>query len=184
MVDIRVEGLQLSRSNAEALRAGVGRARRGRGSAERRTAQPASTICREQGYFEAQVQVKRQEDEAEHASGAHCVLDPAAASATRCAPLNWRGTSALTTATLRERMGTQVAGMQRPHGRYSQAQVNDDLQAIETLYRANGYPSVKVTSEVIYDYEGDARRREAGGEGGRGAAGAGAAAGDPRSARR
>ena len=41
-----------------------------------------------------------------------------------------------------------------PHGHYSQSQVADDLQAIETLYQANGYPSVKATSQVIYDYQG------------------------------
>ena len=57
-------------------------------------------------------------------------------------------------AMLRERMGTQVAGLQRPHGHYSQSQVDDDLQAIETLYHANGYPSVKATSQLIYDYQG------------------------------
>src|SRR5208282_831958 len=52
------------------------------------------------------------------------------------------------------RMGTLVAGMQRAHGHYSQSEVADDLRAIETLYQANGYPTVKATSELTYDYQG------------------------------
>ena len=57
--------------------------------------------------------------------------------------------------TLRERMGMQVAGMLQPHGRYSHAILTNDLNAIKNLYRANGYESVQVTSEVLDDYEGE-----------------------------
>ncbi len=152
VVGIRVVGMQLSRANPEALRAGVRRARRGRGSAERRTAQPASIICREQGYFEAQVQVKRQEDEAKQHLEIVYSIQPGERYTLRAIDLE--GNKRFDDAMLRERMGTQVAGMQRSHGHYSETQVNDDLQAIETLYRANGYPSMKVTSQIVYDYQG------------------------------
>ena len=43
--------------------------------------------------------------------------------------------------------------MLQPHGRYSQAILTNDLQAIKNLYLANGYESVKVTSEVLNDYD-------------------------------
>jgi len=51
-------------------------------------------------------------------------------------------------------MGTQVANMFQPHGHYSQAILASDLQVIKNLYRANGYESVQVTSEVLDDYDG------------------------------
>ena len=62
------------------------------------------------------------------------------------------GNKRFDTATLRERMGTQVSSMLLPHGRYSQSLLANDLQAIKTLYQANGYPSVQGDSEVMDDY--------------------------------
>jgi outer membrane protein insertion porin family len=106
----------------------------------------------EQGYFEAQAQVKRQEDEANQRLEIVYSIEPGERYSLRAIELE--GNKRFDDATLRERMGTEVAGRQRAHGHYSQSQVNDDLQAIETLYQANGYPSVKATSQRIYAYQG------------------------------
>ncbi|MGC2211057.1 MAG: POTRA domain-containing protein [Candidatus Korobacteraceae bacterium] len=104
-----------------------------------------------EGYFKAQVQVKRQDEADQHLEIVYSI-QPGERYMLRAIALE--GNKRFDDAMLRERMGTQVAGMQRPHGHYSETQVNDDLQAIETLYRANGYPSVKATSQMAYDYQG------------------------------
>ena len=55
---------------------------------------------------------------------------------------------------IRERMGIQPAGGLLLHGVFSQALLNRDIQSIETLYVSNGFRQVKVTPEVIDNYEG------------------------------
>lgn len=55
---------------------------------------------------------------------------------------------------LRSHMQTVPAGRLLSHGRYSQALLYDDVKTLETLYRANGFEQVKVTSKVADDYEG------------------------------
>jgi outer membrane protein insertion porin family len=106
-----------------------------------------------QGYFDADVQVKQQADEAHLRLQIVYSIQPGEQYTLRAIELE--GNKRFDDATLRERMGTQVAGrMQRAHGRYSQSQVAEDLRVIEALYQTNGYPSVKATSEVIKDYQG------------------------------
>jgi outer membrane protein insertion porin family len=57
--------------------------------------------------------------------------------------------------TLRERLFLQPAKfLVLPHGRYSEAFRKKDAEAIESLYRANGFRNVKVTSTVTADYKG------------------------------
>ena len=50
--------------------------------------------------------------------------------------------------TIRERMQIQQAGGLLLHGLYSQSMVAKDVSAIESLYRANGFLQVKVTSNL------------------------------------
>ena len=50
--------------------------------------------------------------------------------------------------TIRERMQIQKAGGLLLHGIYSQSLVAKDVSAIESLYRANGFLQVKVTSDI------------------------------------
>ena len=57
-------------------------------------------------------------------------------------------------ATLRERMQTQPAGGLQLHGLDSQSILARDVNAIESLYRANGFLQVKATPLVQDDYEG------------------------------
>jgi outer membrane protein insertion porin family len=105
-----------------------------------------------QGYFDAVVQVRQEEDAAHERQHIVYLIQPGQRRTLRAIEL--QGNKRFDTATLRERMGTQVASLLLAHGRYSQSQAADDLNAIETLYRANGYPSVKATSKVIEDYQG------------------------------
>jgi outer membrane protein assembly complex protein YaeT len=58
-------------------------------------------------------------------------------------------------ATIRERMSVIPATLVRyRHGRYSRNMLDRDLDAIRTLYRANGFRDVEVTSRVLDDYNG------------------------------
>ena len=63
--------------------------------------------------------------------------------------------------TLRERMFLEPAKfLILPHGRYSEAFRQKDAEAIENLYKANGFQNVKVTSTVTTDYKGHANDLE------------------------
>jgi outer membrane protein insertion porin family len=56
---------------------------------------------------------------------------------------------------IRERMYLQPSGFIRlRHGRYSESFVRRDKEAIESLYKANGFRDVKVTATSIDDYKG------------------------------
>jgi outer membrane protein assembly complex protein YaeT len=54
---------------------------------------------------------------------------------------------------LRDRMFLKPASLLDRHGRYSEQFRKSDAEAIENLYRANGFQNVKVTSEVRNNYK-------------------------------
>ena len=56
--------------------------------------------------------------------------------------------------TLRERMFLKTASFLDRHGRYSEAFRTKDADAIQNLYKSNGFQDVKVTSEVLNTYKG------------------------------
>ena len=105
-----------------------------------------------QGYFDAVVQV-RQEEDAKH-DYQHIVYVVQPGSQHKLRAIEIVGNKRFDTATLRERMATQTSNPLSPHGRYSQGIMTNDLQAIKNLYLANGYQSVQVASEVLNDYGG------------------------------
>lgn len=106
-----------------------------------------------QGYFDAVVQVQQEED-AQH-DLQHIVYVVQRGQQRRLQAIEFVGNKLFDSATLRERMATQISGVLLPHGHYSQAILANDLQAIKNLYLANGYQSVQVTSEVVDDYAGE-----------------------------
>ncbi len=57
--------------------------------------------------------------------------------------------------TLRERMQVQPASLLLYYGRFSQTILTRDLEAIEQLYKANGFEQVKVSQKVIDDLNGE-----------------------------
>jgi len=106
-----------------------------------------------QGYFDAAVQVRQEEDA--KLDQQHIVYVVQRGQQHKLRAIEFAGNKRFNTATLRERMGTQISVMLLPHGHYSQAILANDLQAIKNLYLANGYQSVQVTSEVVDDYAGE-----------------------------
>ncbi len=69
--------------------------------------------------------------------------------------LEIRGNRYFDDATLRERMALRPATMIRyRHGRYSQALLDSDRDAIINLYRSNGFQDVKVTTRTETPYQG------------------------------
>ncbi|MEO8726607.1 MAG: POTRA domain-containing protein [Acidobacteriaceae bacterium] len=55
---------------------------------------------------------------------------------------------------LRERMAVQPADVLLRRGVFSQANLAHDVTAIENLYKANGFANVKVTSDIVDNYQG------------------------------
>ncbi len=103
------------------------------------------------GYFHATVQVRKEEDASHERQRIVYTIDPKGRHRLRAIQIE--GNKRFDRATLRERMGTRVSSFLLKSGRYSQSLVNQDLKAIEALYQANGYATVKATSQVIDDYE-------------------------------
>jgi outer membrane protein insertion porin family len=65
------------------------------------------------------------------------------------------GNHFFTAQTIRERLYLQPAEFPRfPYGRYSDIYLRQDVQAIESLYRSNGFRDVKVTSQTEDNYHG------------------------------
>jgi outer membrane protein insertion porin family len=103
-----------------------------------------------EGYFDATVQVEQ--DTTQDHQQIVFLINPKQKHRLRVIQIE--GNKRFNTDTIRERMGTQSSGALLPHGRYSQSLVNADVNAIKALYQSNGYADVKVTSQVIQDYEG------------------------------
>ncbi len=104
------------------------------------------------GYFDAKVTVTRKTE----AAGKETVViyDIDAGAQHRVARIEIDGNRYFERSQLRALMSVQSAGRVLSHGSYSQRLLNSDVAAIENLYRSNGFPEVKVTSEVIDNYQG------------------------------
>ena len=55
---------------------------------------------------------------------------------------------------IRSRMQDQAAGRLFSHGRYSEALLEEDVQGIQSLYRASGFRQAEVTSKLLDKYLG------------------------------
>ncbi|HEX8816700.1 MAG TPA: POTRA domain-containing protein [Terriglobales bacterium] len=104
------------------------------------------------GYFNAKVTIRKETE----ANGVDLkiayVIDPHARH--RLVKVLFTGNEAFPTATLRARMQVQETGRAFANGRYSQLLLERDIRSLEQLYRANGYLTAKVTSNLLEDYEG------------------------------
>jgi outer membrane protein insertion porin family len=104
-----------------------------------------------QGYFEANVDYSIKEDNGRQLitykvglGGKHYLVH-----------LAIRGNVYFSLPTIRERMLTLPAQFPRyPYGRYSEATLNSDLEAIRQLYQTNGFQNVKVDYVARDNYEG------------------------------
>ena len=104
-----------------------------------------------QGYFDARVDVK-QETLPDGAQRILYTIDRGERH--KVVRLEIRGASYFDEATIRERMYVAPASPQLRRGRYSEALMRRDQEAIAELYRTNGFRDVKVTSSVQDDYRG------------------------------
>jgi outer membrane protein insertion porin family len=105
-----------------------------------------------QGYFDAMVQV-RQDEDTEH-DRLHIVYTIHRGARHKLRAIDLKGNKRFDASTLEERMATRDSDFLQPHGHYSQALLTNDLQAIKNLYLTNGYQSVQVSSEILDDYNG------------------------------
>jgi outer membrane protein insertion porin family len=99
------------------------------------------------GYFDAKVSFVQEAPDDKGAQTIVYQIDRGSRS--RLVSLAITGNRYFKTDTIRERMDTLPASFLRyRHGRFSRPMLNNDLESVADLYRANGFRDVKVTSQV------------------------------------
>ncbi|HYZ83515.1 MAG TPA: outer membrane protein assembly factor BamA [Bryobacteraceae bacterium] len=103
------------------------------------------------GYFEAQVDFELRKDDK-----GHDLVDYAIAPGEKhkLVSVEIRGNHYFNNQTIRERMFTVPASFRFRNGRFSEEYLERDERAIESLYKANGFRDVQVTTTVEDDYQG------------------------------
>jgi outer membrane protein insertion porin family len=105
-----------------------------------------------EGYFEAKVGIIKRESNGNEEFHIIYVIDPGARH--KLVRIQMSGNNYFSEELLRSRMQVQSAGRLFSHGRYNQALLSQDVRGLEDLYRANGFQQVKITSNVIDNYQG------------------------------
>jgi len=108
------------------------------------------------GYFEARVGVKKHEDRAHDELKVFYTID--AGPRHKLVQVAISGNQYFSEELLRSRMQVQPSGRLFAQGRYSQGLLNDDVRGLEYLYISNGFQQVKITSNVIDNYQGQQNR--------------------------
>jgi outer membrane protein insertion porin family len=104
------------------------------------------------GYFDAQVEFKI-EDAGPDRQNITYVLELGPRH--KLVRVTVQGNRYFRTHDIRQRMFLQPSGFIRlRHGRYSEGFLSRDKEAIQSLYRGNGFRDVKVTAESLDDYQG------------------------------
>jgi len=104
------------------------------------------------GYFDAKVGIKQRSDAAGDALLITYVIDPGARH--KLVRIEFVGNKYFLTDRLLSRMQVHPASRFESRGKYSQGLLSGDIHGLEDLYRANGFQQVKITSNVLDDYEG------------------------------
>ena len=104
------------------------------------------------GYFDAKVGIKQRSDAAGDALLITYVIDPGARH--KLVRIEFVGNKYFLTDRLLSRMQVHPASRFESRGKYSQGSLSGDIHGLEDLYRANGFEQVKITSNVLDDYEG------------------------------
>lgn len=104
------------------------------------------------GYFDTTVGIKKQSDPSRDTLRAIYVINPGARH--KLVKVAFSGNNFFLDDKLREVMQVQPAARLLSHGRYSQVLLNSDLRTMEDLYRSNGFAQVKVSSNILDDYQG------------------------------
>ncbi len=103
------------------------------------------------GFFEARVGIKREQPNPDLLRVTY-VIDPGPRH--NLVRIAISGNKYFDADLLLARMQVQAKGRLLSHGRYSQTLLASDIGGLEELYRANGFANVKITSDVIDNYEG------------------------------
>lgn len=103
------------------------------------------------GYFEAKVGIKKQTPQGDALRIVY-VIDPGPLH--KLVKIEIQGNQYFTSDVLLARMQVQQAGRLLSHGRYSQSLLASDIRGLQELYRANGFAQIKITSNVIDNYQG------------------------------
>jgi outer membrane protein insertion porin family len=104
------------------------------------------------GYFDARVGLRQQSDTAGSELQIIYVIDPGARH--RLVKLEFTGNKYFLTERLRARMQVHPAARFESRGRYSQGLLSGDIRGLEDLYHANGFQQIKITTNIIDDYNG------------------------------
>lgn len=105
-----------------------------------------------EGYFEAQVEFKESRITNDRATVDYLINK---GRRYKVVHIEISGNQYFDTETLRERMYMREASLlQFRHGRYSESIRRRDADAIENLYRSNGFRDVRVTSQTDENYQG------------------------------
>ena len=104
------------------------------------------------GYFNAKISIKKQSQSPEAQLQIIYVIDSGPRQ--RLVKIEITGNHYFPTDELRSRMQIQSAARFSPTGRYNERLLATDVKIVENLYRANGFQQIKISPNVIEDYEG------------------------------
>jgi len=104
------------------------------------------------GYSDATVDLTRQSDEPKNLLRVIYNIDPGERH--KLVKVEISGNKYFRDEDLRPGMQVQEASLLLSHGRYSQALLRSDVRDIENKYHANGFPQVKIDTQVEDDYRG------------------------------
>ncbi len=104
------------------------------------------------GYFDSSVDLKRESDPKQNLL--RVIYQIEAGERHKVVKVAISGNKYFRDEDLRPGLQVQEASLLLLHGRYSQTLLRGDIQSIENKYRANGFPQVKVDSQVEDDYQG------------------------------
>jgi outer membrane protein assembly complex protein YaeT len=104
------------------------------------------------GYFDAKVDLQKRTDDA--AGQLHIIYTVNAGARHKLVKVEITGNQYFLGEKLRPLLQVQPTGRLLAHGRYNQRLLASDVQSLENIYHANGFPNVAVTPAVLDDYEG------------------------------
>jgi outer membrane protein insertion porin family len=105
------------------------------------------------GYFDATVKVGQHDTSDGKNLQVVYTIDPG--DRHKLAAIRITGNQFFPASLIRSRMQNQAAGRLFSHGRYSEALLEEDVQGIQSLYRASGFRQAQVTSKLLDKYQGD-----------------------------
>ncbi len=110
------------------------------------------TYMQTKGYFDATVDVARNEDPERDLVNIVYTINPGERQ--KLAAIEITGNRYFTATTIRERLSITPATWVELQGRFSQKMLTDDVANIKALYFNNGFLAVKIDSQLISDYRG------------------------------